>query len=154
MTEIPDIDPTKDDTGAAGGARGGGDDDAQDLNLPGGPTEAPDEQRKWWSRGARPKTKGPYTQLPQHDKGAIPLTTFSKEHSGLPSTSKATKETSFMDDETTPLGRVLTAKEKAVILEVEDYFPFMDPDIIQFRYHETVKGIRTIIEVKMVKKDK
>ena len=30
MADIPDYDPTKDDTGAAGGARGGGDDDAQD----------------------------------------------------------------------------------------------------------------------------
>ena len=30
MADIPDYDPTKDDTGAAGGARGGGDDDTQD----------------------------------------------------------------------------------------------------------------------------
>ena len=57
MADIPDYDPTKDDTGAAGGARGG-DDDTQDYNLPGGPTDSPEEQRrKWYQRGARPKDK-------------------------------------------------------------------------------------------------
>ena len=42
MSDIPEYDPTKDDMGATGGARGGGDDDAQDLNLPGEPTETPE----------------------------------------------------------------------------------------------------------------
>ena len=99
-----DIDPTKDDTGAAGGASGGGDDDTQDWNLPGGPTEAPDKRRKLWPGGARPKTKGPYGQLPQHDKD-IPMKTYpSKEGSGLPSTSKGTAETSFIEG--MPEGRV------------------------------------------------
>ena len=94
---MADIDPTKDDTGAAGGARGGGDDDAQDLNLPGGPAEAPDARRRLWPGGARPKTKGPYAQLSQHDKD-IPMTTYpSKEQSGLPSTSKGTADTSFIE---------------------------------------------------------
>ena len=99
-----DIDPTKDDTGAAGGARGGGDDDTQDLSFPGGPTEAPDERRKRWHGGARPKTKGSYEQLPQHDKD-IPMTTYpSKEQSGLSSTSKGTSETTFIEG--MPKGRV------------------------------------------------
>ena len=89
MADIPEYDPTKDDTGAAGGARGGGDDDTQDWSLPGGPTEAPDERRRRWPGGARSKIKGPYEQLPQHDKD-IPMSTFPKEKSGLPSTSKGT----------------------------------------------------------------
>ena len=98
------IDLIKDDTGAAGGARGGGDDDAQDLNLPGEPTEAPDKRRSRWPGGARPKTKGSYEPLPQHDKD-IPMTTYPpKEQSGLPSTSKSTAETSFIEG--MPEGRV------------------------------------------------
>ena len=44
MSDIPEYDPTKDDMGAAGGPRGGGDENPQDYNLPGAPTEAPDEQ--------------------------------------------------------------------------------------------------------------
>ena len=92
MDDIPD--PTRDDTGAAGGARGGGDDNAQDLNLPGGPTEAPDERRRRWPGGARPK--GSYQRIPQHGPD-IPMTTLPKEQSGLPSTSKGTAETSFIE---------------------------------------------------------
>ena len=63
MSDPIDIDPTKPEEQ---GAAGGGDDDAQDLNLPGGPTEAPDEQR-------RPKY--PYERVPQHDKDDIPMST-------------------------------------------------------------------------------
>ena len=102
---MADTDPTKDDTGAAaGGASGGGDDDAQDFTLPGGPTEAPDARRSRWPGGARPKTKGPYVQVPQDDKG-IPMTTYPpKEQSGLPYTLKGTAETSFI--ERMPEGRV------------------------------------------------
>ena len=96
MADIPGSEPGRDDTGASGGARGGGDEDAQDWNLPGGPTEAPHARRGQWPGGARPKTKGPYTQLPQHDKDT-PMTTCSKEKSGLPSTSKGTAETSFIE---------------------------------------------------------
>ena len=92
------------DTGAAGGASGGGDDDTQDWNLPGGPIEAPDARRRRWPGGARPKTKGPYEQLPQDDKD-IPMTTYPpKEQSGLPSTSKGTAETSYIEG--MPEGRV------------------------------------------------
>ena len=98
MDEFPGRDTTKDDTGAAGGARGGGDDDTQDWTFPGGQTEAPDAQRRRWTGGARPKTKGPYTQLSQHDNDNIPMTPYpSKEQSGLPSTSKGTAETSFIE---------------------------------------------------------
>ena len=104
MADIPDYDPTKDDTGAAGGARGGGDDDAQDLSFPGVPTDPPDEQRRRrWPGGARPKTKGSYEQLPQDDKDT-PMTTFPKKQSGLPSTSNGTAETSFIEG--MPEGRV------------------------------------------------
>ena len=65
MEDVPGRDTTKDDTGAARGASGGGDDDTQDFTLPGGPTEAPDKRRSRWPGGARPKTKGPYEQLSQ-----------------------------------------------------------------------------------------
>ena len=103
MDDFPGRDTTKDDTGAARGASGGGDDDTQDFTLPGGPTEAPDKRRSRWPGGARPKTKGFYEQLPQHDKD-IPMTRFPKEQSGLPSTSKGTAETSFIEG--MPEGRV------------------------------------------------
>ena len=97
MADIPGLDPTKDDTGAAGGASGSGDDDTQDWSFPGVPTDPPDEQRRRrWPGGARPKTKGPYDQLPQDDKDT-PMSTFPKEQSGLPSTSKGTAETSFIE---------------------------------------------------------
>ena len=49
------IDPTKDDMGAAGGARGGGDENPQDYALPGAPTE-----RRWEREGARPKNPYDY----------------------------------------------------------------------------------------------
>ena len=119
-----EIDPTKDDTGAAGGARGGGDDDTQDWSLPGGPTEAPDEQRRRWPEGARPKTKGSYEQLPQHDPGTS-MTTFSpKEQSGLPSTSKGTAETFFIEG--MPKGRVKnmdSLKMELVHQRIQEKYP-------------------------------
>ena len=123
MADIPEVDPTKDDTGAAGGASGGGDDDTQDWNLPGWPTEAPDERRRRWPGGARPKTKGPYTKLPQHEKD-IPMTRFPKEQSGLPSTSKGTAETSFI--ERMPEGRVRDAdslKVELVHQRIQEQYP-------------------------------
>ena len=44
MADIPEYDPTRDDMGAAeGGATGGADDDTQDFNLPGRPTDSPEE---------------------------------------------------------------------------------------------------------------
>ena len=46
MSDIPEYDPTKDDMGATGGARGGGDDDTQDWHLLGGPGETPAEPAK------------------------------------------------------------------------------------------------------------
>ena len=106
MDDFPGRDTTKDDTGTARGASGGGDDDTQDLSLPGRPTEAPDKRRSQWPGGARPKTKGSYEQLPQHDKD-IPMTRFPKEQSGLPSTSKGTAETTFIEG--MPKGRVRDA---------------------------------------------
>ena len=63
MSDIPDIDPTTKDQGAAGGATGGGDENPQDYNLPGGPSYPDDPAAKqksfwkdiWEKRGARPK---------------------------------------------------------------------------------------------------
>ena len=54
MSDPTDIDPTKpEEQGAAGGAPGGGD-DPRDWSLPGDPSN-PDEQRRRWPGGARPK---------------------------------------------------------------------------------------------------
>ena len=99
MDDIPEYDPTRDDEGAAGG----GDDDTQNWSLSGGPTEAPDEQKSRWRGGARPKDPYRYERVPQHDKDT-PMSTFPKEKSGLPSTSKGTAETSFIEG--MPSGRV------------------------------------------------
>ena len=100
MADIPEYDPTKDNTDPTrdeGGATGGGDDDTQDYNLPGGPTDSPDEERRrWWQKGARPKDPYGYKPLPHDDEGT-PMSTFPKEKSGLPSTSKDTEETSFIE---------------------------------------------------------
>ena len=65
MSDPIDIDPTKDDMDAGEGAKGSGDDNTQDWSLPGGPTQAPDERRRRWPGGARPKY--PYKRVPQHD---------------------------------------------------------------------------------------
>ena len=96
MADIPEYDPTKDDTGAAGGASGGGDDDAQDWNLLGGPTDSPEEQRRrWYQRGAMPKDPYRYERLP-HDDEDIPMSELPKEKSGLPK-QKGDAETSFTE---------------------------------------------------------
>ena len=59
MADIPEYDPTRDDMGAAeGGATGGADDDTQDFNLPGRPTDSPEEQRRRWWQKDLCKTKG------------------------------------------------------------------------------------------------
>ena len=72
MAEIPEYDPKKDDMGAAGGARGGGDENPQDYKVPDEPTEAPDERRRRWKKeGARPKDPYRYEGVPQHDKDDI-----------------------------------------------------------------------------------
>ena len=121
MADPIDIDPTRDDTGAAGGARGGGDDDTQDWSLPGGPTEAPDERRRRWPGGARPKY--PYERVPQHDKDT-PMSTFPTEKKEIPSTSKGTTETSFIEGE--PSGRVRTTDSMKIELAhqtIEQEYP-------------------------------
>ena len=153
MADIPECDPTRDDTGAAeGGAAGGGDDDAHDYNLPGRPTDSLEEQsRKWYQRGARPKTKGPYEQLPHDDKDT-PMSTFPKERNGLPSTSKDTEETSFIEG--TPSGRIMTAAEEMATREVEQDFPFMDHNRVEVRYSTTGRGTGALTEIKMRNKTK
>ena len=128
MADIPEYDPTKDDTGAAGGAAGGGDDDTQDWSLPGGPTEPPDERRRRWPGGARPKY--PYERVPQHDKDT-PMSTFPKVRSGLPK-QKDTAETSFIEGD--PSGHVFTVAEKIGTREVEQQFPTMDHSNVEVRY--------------------
>ena len=124
MADILEYDPTKDDTGAAEGATGGGDDDTQDYNLPGGTTDSPEKQRrKWYQRGARPKDPYGYKPLPRDDEGT-PMLTLPKEKSVLPSTPKNTIETSFIEG--TPSGRTMTTTEQMVTREVEQDFPYMD----------------------------
>ena len=105
--DLDPIDPTKDDMGAAGGARGGGDENPEDYKFPDPPTDTSDEQRRRWPGGARPKDPYRYEKLPQHDKDNIPMSTFPPEKKGLPSTSKDTEETSFIEGN--PSGRVRTA---------------------------------------------
>ena len=120
-----DFDPRTEDMGA----KGGGNDDAQDLSLPGGPGDPPSPPVKppgsklggLWDE-ITGKRKGPYHKLPQDDKGT-PMTTFPPEKKGLPSTSKDAEETSFIEGG--PSGRVLTAKDIAS-LEVEKDFPNLD----------------------------
>ena len=151
MADPIDIDPTRDDTGAAeGGATGGGDDDAQDFNLPGGPTDSPEEQRrKWYQRGARPKDPYKYERVPRDDKE---MTEFPAEKSGLLSTSKDTEETSFIEG--TPSGRIMTAAEILATREVEQDFPFMNLNRVEVRYAPKGRGTGSIIEVKMRNKTK
>ena len=107
MADPIDIDPTRADEGAAeGGAAGGGDDDTQDWSLPGGPTDAPDEQRRRrWPGGTRRKNPYAYKPLPRDDKDT-PTSSFPKEKSGLPATPKNTEETSFIEG--TPSGKIRT----------------------------------------------
>ena len=130
---------------------GGGDDDTQDWSLPGGSTDSPEEQkRSWWQKGARPKTKGLYEQLP-HDDEDTPMSRFPKEKSGLPSTPKKTEETSFIVG--TPSGKIRTADQMATS-EVEKDFPYMDHNRVEVRYNKTGRGTEAIIEIKMRNKTK
>ena len=158
MADIPDIDPTKpEDQGAAGGATGDGDENPQDYNLPGGPTE-----RRWERGGARPKNPYAYQKLPEDDKD-IHMSEFPKEKSGLPNP-KCTAETSFTTaDGELDYAAVRTFLEKEIPdknmarLEVEKDFPNLDRNQLDLRYH-TIKRqgttIRAIIEVKIKNKDK
>ena len=152
MADIPEYDPTKDDTGAAGSASGGGDNDTQDYNLLGGPTDSPDEERRrWWQKGARPKDQYRYKPLP-HDDEDIPMSKRPDEKNGLPSTSKDAEETSFIEG--TPSGRIMTAAEQMAAREVEQDFPYMDHNRVEVRYNATGRGTGANIEVKMRNKTK
>ena len=131
---------------------GGGDDDTQDYNLPGRPTDSPEEKKKWYQRGARPKTKGPYKQLPHNDEDDIPMSKLPDEKKGLPSTPKDTEETSFIEG--TPSRRIMTASEQMATREVKQDFPFIDLDRVEVRYNTTGRGTGAIIEVKMRNKTK
>ena len=157
MSDIPEYDPTKDDMGATGGARGGGDDNPQDYNVPGEPTETPDERRRWWGKkGVRPK----YQKDPQD----IPLSEFPKEKSGLPK-QKGSAETSFTDTEGNLdyaaerefLEKEIPNKNNIALLEVEKAFPNLDKDQLDLQYKViTIQEtkVRAIPEVKMKHKDK
>ena len=95
----PGYDPTGDDMGAAGGATRGGDENPQDSNFPGRPTDSPEEQRRDWQKeGARPKNPWEYQPIPHDDKDDIPMSEFPEEKSGLPK-QKGSAETSFTDSE-------------------------------------------------------
>ena len=165
MADPIDIDPTTDDEGAAGGAAGGGDDDAQDYNLPGGPTEAPDkERRKWYQRGARPKNPWAYEPIPHDDGDDIPMSEFPKEKSGLPK-QKGSAETSFADAEGNLnyaaarefLANEIPNKDNIAIREVENDFPNLDKDQLDVRYKVITRQgtrVRAILEVKMKHKEK
>ena len=114
------IDPTKPE--GQGAAEGAGDDDEDysEWKLPDGFDDTPpDPPKSMWERlGARPKN--PYQKVPQDDKRNP---TFPPEKKGLPSTSKDTEETSFIEGN--PSGRVLTSKDMAT-QEVEQKFRHMD----------------------------
>ena len=161
MADIPEYDPTKDDMGAGEGSKGGGDDDTQDWRFPGGPTEAPDERRRRWPGGARPKY--PYERVPQHDKD-IPLSEFPKEKSGLPK-QKGSAETSFTDAEGNLdyaaarefLANEIQNKDNIAIRDVEKDFPNLEKDQLDVQYKVITRQgtkVRAILEVKMKHKDK
>ena len=165
MADNPGYDPTWDDEGAAeGGASGGGDDDTQDSNLPGGPTDSPEEQREWEKEGARPKNPWAYRPIPQDDREGIPMTTFPKEKSGLPK-QKGSAETSFTDSEGNLdydaarefLANEIPNKDNIAIREVEKDFPNLDQDQLDVRYKVITRQgtrVRAILEVKMKHKEK
>ena len=141
MADIPEYDPTKDDMGADGGARGGDDENPQDYNLPGGPTDSPDERRRWWEKGgARPKDPYAYQKLPHDDKD-IPLSEFPQDKSGLPK-QKGRAETSFTDAEGNLdcaaarefLANEIPNKDNIAIREVEKDFPKLDKDQLDVQY--------------------
>ena len=146
MSDIPDIDPTKpEDQGAAGGATGGGDENPQDYNLPGGPSDPADPAakqkvsgKKYGKKGAKPKDPYAYQKLSQHDKDDIPMNKLPDKKNGLPSTSKDTEETSFIEGG--PSGLVLTTAEKLATMEVEQDFPLMDHNKVEVRYRARESG--------------
>ena len=122
MSDPIDIDPSKpEEQGAAGGT--GDDDDISDWKLvPPSP--------KWEKEGARPKNPYTYQKVPQE---GIHLKTFPpKEKKGLPSTSKDTAETSFIEQNTS--GHVFTTAEKLGTMEVKQHFPNMDHNKVEVRY--------------------
>ena len=165
MADIPEYDPTKDDTGAAEGVAGGGDDDTQDWSLPGGPTDSPDEQRrKWYQRGARPKNPWAYEPIPHDDGDDIPMSEFPKEKSGLPK-QKGRAETSLTDSEGNLdydaarefLANEIPNKDNIAIREVENDFPNLDKDQLDVRYKVITRQgtrVKAILEVKMKHKEK
>ena len=130
MSRIPEIDPT-DDMGAAGDTRGGGNDDTQDWSLPGGPTNTPDEQRRWWERtGARPK----YQKLPED----IPLSKLPKEKSGLPDP-KGTAETFFTEGLDYSQTRILLENEK-LEYDYPKYKDSLERLTLEYRVDKNGKG--------------
>ena len=75
------------------------------------------------------------------------------EKNGLPSTSKGTAETSFI--ERNPSGHVFTAAEKLGTMEVEQHFPDMDHSKVGVRYISQERGgLGKHFEVKMRNKTK
>ena len=81
------------------------------------------------------------------------MLTLPKEKSGLPSTSKGTEETSFIEGN--PSGHVFTAAEKLGTMEVEQHFPDMDHSKVEVRYISKERGgLGDRFEVKMRKKTK
>ena len=127
---MEDRDPTDETTTTEipGGASGGGDENPQDYQLPGGPggPDAPAEPAKrkslwdeiWKKRGAKPKDPYAYQKLPQDDKD-IPMSEFPKEKSGLPPP-KGTAETSFMSGkrpEAPTQENILSEEDKEKVLE-------------------------------------
>ena len=155
-------DPT-DDMGAAGGATGGGDENPQGYNVPGGPTDSPYERRRWWQKeGARTKDTWAYQKLPQDDKG-IPMSEFPKEKNGLPK-QKGTAENSFRNEagelNYTAARTFLENEvpdENMVTREVKQDFRYLDKDQLDLHYKEIKRQgtkVRAIIEIKMKHKDK
>ena len=133
MADPIDIDPTRDDTGAAeGGAAGGGDDDTQDYNLPGGQTDSPEEQRrKWYQRGARPKDPYAYQRLPHDDKGT-PMSTLPPERTDYLPLQRTLKKLLSR--------RIMTAAERMRTVEVELHFPTMGHSKVEVRYISKERG--------------
>ena len=137
MADIPDYDPTKDDTGTDGGATEGGDDDTQDWSLPGGPTDSPDEQRRRWPGGARRKNPYAYQRLPHDDKD-IPMTEFPKEKNGLPK-QKGTVETSFTEGLDYDTARVLLENGK-LEYDFPKYKDSIERLTLEYRVDKNGKG--------------
>ena len=139
-----EYDPNSKDMGAAEGAKGGGDENPKDYQLPGAPDAPADSAAKrkrfwqdiWEIGGAKPKDPYAYQKLSDKD---IPMPEFPKEKNGLPPQKggEGTEKTSFIEGE--PSGRVLTAKDMAT-MEVEKDFPNMDYRKVEARYRYTGPG--------------